>query len=57
MNFYCNCTVRLTTIITSLSHVNGAEMCLFAAKLVSPKQQYLDEILGINYSSVRNMKG
>jgi len=56
MNFYCNCTVHLTTIITRLSHVNGAEMCLFAVKLVPPKQQYLDEILHIIYSSVRNMK-
>jgi len=57
MSSYYNCTVHLTTIITRLSHVNGAEMCLFAVKLVPTKQQYLDEILRINYSSVRNMKG
>jgi hypothetical protein len=37
MNLYCNCTVCLTTTVTSLSHVNGAEMCLFAVKLVPPK--------------------
>jgi hypothetical protein len=37
--------------------VYEAEMCLFAVKLVPAKQQDLDEILCINYSNLRNMKG